>query len=97
VGVLSSWLPWIPNDDRPIFSYYAIAILPFTVLAIVLCLGELIGPAGRPGNRRVWGTAIGGAFVVLVVLNFAYFYPVYTGQLLTTAQWLDRIWFRRWI
>ena len=32
VGVLASWLPWIPNDDRPIFSYYAIAIIPFTIL-----------------------------------------------------------------
>ena len=31
------WLPWIPNDDRPIFSYYAVAIIPFTILAITLC------------------------------------------------------------
>ena len=97
VGVLSSWLPWIPNDDRPIFFYYAIAIIPFTVLAITLCIGQLIGTGGRSDNRRVWGTAAGGAFLVLVVLNFAYFLPVYTGELMTTAQWLDRIWFRRWI
>jgi dolichyl-phosphate-mannose-protein mannosyltransferase len=97
VGVLASWLPWIPNDDRPIFSYYAIAILPFTILAIVLCLGTLIGGPEASTTRRTWGTAVAGAFVVLVIVNFAWFWPIYTGELITTPQWLDRIWFKRWI
>ena len=97
VGVVSSWLPWIPNDDRPIFSYYAIAIIPFTVLALTLCLGTMLGGRDASYRRRTWGTALGGAFVVLVVLNFAWFWPLYTGELMTTKQWLDRIWFRRWI
>ncbi len=97
VGVVSSWLPWIPNDDRPIFSYYAIAIIPFTVLALTLCLGTMLGGRDASYRRRTWGTALGGAFVVLVVLNFAWFWPLYTGELMTTEQWLDRIWFRRWI
>jgi hypothetical protein len=35
--------------------------------------------------------------VVLVVLNFAWFWPVYTYDLLSTPSWLDRIWFRSWI
>jgi dolichyl-phosphate-mannose-protein mannosyltransferase len=97
IGVLASWLPWIPNDDRPIFSYYAVAIIPFTVLAITLCLGTMIGGARASYRRRTWGTAVSGAFVILVILNFAWFWPIYTGELLTTAQWLDRVWFRRWI
>ena len=97
VGVLASWLPWIPNDDRPIFSYYAIAILPFTVRAVVLCLGTMIGDARASERRRMWGTALGGAFVVLVIVNFAWFWPIYTGELITTPEWLDLIWFRRWI
>jgi dolichyl-phosphate-mannose-protein mannosyltransferase len=97
VGVVASWLPWIPNDDRPIFSYYAIAIIPFTVLAIVLCLGALVGGAHASYDRRMWGTAVGGAFVVLVVINFAWFWPIYTGELISTPDWLRRVWFRRWI
>jgi dolichyl-phosphate-mannose-protein mannosyltransferase len=97
VGVLSTWLPWIPNDDRPIFSYYAIAILPFTVLAVTLCLGTMIGGPRASYRRRMWGTAFAGAFLVLVIVNFAWFWPIYTGELLTTPQWLDRIWFNRWI
>jgi dolichyl-phosphate-mannose--protein O-mannosyl transferase len=56
-----------------------------------------MGGAHASYERRRWGTAVAGAFVVLVVLNFAYFYPIYTGQLITTPDWLDRIWFKRWI
>ena len=97
VGVLASWLPWIPNGDRPIFSYYAIAIIPFTILAIVLCLGTVMGGPHATAARRTWGTAIAGAFVVLVIINFAWFWPIYTGELITTPQWLDRVWFKRWI
>jgi dolichyl-phosphate-mannose-protein mannosyltransferase len=40
---------------------------------------------------------VGGAYVVLVALNFAWFWPVWTYQLLPTADWLHRIWFRSWI
>jgi dolichyl-phosphate-mannose-protein mannosyltransferase len=35
--------------------------------------------------------------VLLVILNFAWFWPIYTGELITTPQWLHRIRFRRWI
>ena len=96
-GVVASWLPWIPNDDRPIFSYYAIAIIPFTVIAIVLCIGTMMGGPHASDTRRIVGTAVGGAFVVLVIVNFAWFWPIYTGQLISTPDWLERIWFRRWI
>ena len=43
VGVASTWLPWLRYDDRPIFLFYAVATLPFLVLALTLALGQLIG------------------------------------------------------
>jgi len=45
----------------------------------------------------MYGAVAAGTFVVLVVVNFAWFWPVYTDQLLTTREWLQRIWFRSWI
>ncbi len=97
VGVVSTWLPWIRWDGRPIFSYYAVATIPFTVIAVTLCLGAVLGgPAAAP-RRRLMGATVAGGFVVLVILNFAYFWPIYTDQLISTPHWLERIWFRRWI
>ena len=96
VGVLTTWVPFLPYADRPIFSFYAVTTLPFTIVAICLVLGRLLGPAA-PTRRRMWGTAAAGAFVVLVVLNFAWFGPVYTHELISTRDWLERIWFEAWI
>jgi dolichyl-phosphate-mannose-protein mannosyltransferase len=97
VGALSSWLPWLQYDDRPIFSFYAVVTLPFLVLAVTLLMGRLLGSSSAPTPRRTVGVVVSGAFFVLVLLNFAWFWPIYTDQLLTNREWLDRIWFSRWI
>ena len=96
----SCWLPWIPNDDRPIFSYYAIAIIPFTdPRRSLLCLGAIIGPAARVVPAApAWGRSSRGAYVVAGDRATS---PgsgrSATDQLITTPHWLQRIWFHRWI
>lgn len=97
VGVATAWLPFFRYADRPIFSFYAVVILPFTVIATCLLLGRLLGSVSAGRRRRTVGATVGGAFVVLVILHFAWLWPVYTYELLTTPEWLDRIWFRSWI
>ena len=97
VGAASTWLPWFLYDGRPIFSFYSIVTLPFLVLAITLALGRLLGTSREPTPRRTVGVVIAGSYVVLVMLNFAWFWPIYTDGLLTHAEWLQRIWFSRWI
>lgn len=97
VGAASTWLPWLLYDSRPIFSFYAVAYLPFVVLALTLAMGRLIGPSRAPSRRRTVGVVVAGSFVVLTVLNFAWFWPILTDQLLTRGEWLDRVWFQRWI
>jgi dolichyl-phosphate-mannose--protein O-mannosyl transferase len=97
VGAASTWLPWLQYDDRPIFSFYAVITLPFVVLALTLTMGRLIGAATTPSPRRTAGVIVAGTFFVLVLLNFAWFWPIYTDQLLTHSEWLDRIWFSRWV
>jgi dolichyl-phosphate-mannose-protein mannosyltransferase len=97
VGATSTWLPWLLYDDRPIFSFYAVLTLPFIVLAITLTMGKLIGSSTAPSSRRTFGVIVSGTFFLLALLNFAWFWPIYTNQLLTHDEWLDRIWFSRWI
>ncbi|HWU22703.1 MAG TPA: phospholipid carrier-dependent glycosyltransferase [Nocardioides sp.] len=97
VGTLVTWLPWLHFDDRPIFIFYAIATLPFMVLALTLVIGQLIGPSRLPSARRTTGVVVGGAYVVLALLCFAWFWPIYTNGLITHSEWLERIWFSRWV
>ncbi len=97
VGVGSTWLPWLQYDDRPIFLFYAVLILPFVVLALTLTMGKLIGSSTEPSTRRTAGVIAAGSFFVLALLNFAWFWPIWTDGLLTHSEWLGRIWFERWI
>ncbi len=96
VGVLSAWLPWFQYDSRPLFFFYAIVIIPFSVMAVALCAGRILGDA-RAGDRRMLGGIAVGAFVALVAADFAYLYPVLSGELLTRPQYYARMWFRSWI
>ena len=97
IGTVVTWLPWLANDDRPIFLFYAIMCVPFMVIASTLVMGKLIGHARAPSPRRTVGVVVAGSFFVLVLLNFAWFWPIYTDQLLPHSDWVDRIWFARWI
>lgn len=97
VGTLSTWLPWLMYDDRPIFLFYAVACLPFMVLAVALVMGKLIGPSRLPSARRTTGVIVAGTFFVLVLLNFAYFYPIWSYGVIPKDAWIHRMWFQRWI
>ncbi|MGI9156831.1 MAG: dolichyl-phosphate-mannose--protein mannosyltransferase [Marmoricola sp.] len=97
VGVLVTWLPWLKYDDRPIFSYYSIMIEPFLILGLALVLGRILGPTTASSYRRRVGAIAGGGYLVLVLVTFAWFWPIWTDQLITTPHWLQRIWFHRWI
>jgi len=96
VGVLAAWLPWFQYESRPLFFFYAIALIPFSVMAVALCAGRILGEA-RAGDRRMLGAIAVGAFIALVAADFAYIYPVLSGELLTRPQWYARMWFRSWI
>jgi dolichyl-phosphate-mannose--protein O-mannosyl transferase len=97
VGFAATWLPWFQYSDRPIFSYYAIAMLPFMILAATLLLGEILGRSGSSPKRRRIGAWAAGTVVVAVAVNFAWFWPIWTDGLITHSEWLQRIWFDRWI
>jgi dolichyl-phosphate-mannose-protein mannosyltransferase len=100
LGVAAGWLPWLWffwHDNRTEFYYYAVAFDPFLVLAIALCLGLVLGPARAGPNRRVAGAAVAGGYLLAVVADFYYLYPVLVGQTLPYASWLARMWFSGWI
>jgi dolichyl-phosphate-mannose-protein mannosyltransferase len=100
LGVAAGWIPWIWyawHDHRTEFYYYAVAFDPFLVIAITLCLGLIIGPARAAPGRRAVGAVAAGGYLVAVLLNLAYLYPVLTAEVIPYSAWLHRMWFHRWI
>lgn len=95
LGALATYLPWFASADRPVFFFYTITIVPFTVIALAMALGLVLGPAGAPGRRT--GAIIVGVATGLVIVNFAYLYPLLVGQTLPYSDWLSRMWLRSWI
>ncbi len=96
-GLAAGYLPWFFLADRTIYSFYEVAFVPWVVLACVYVLGLLIG--GReasPGRRRV-GLAVTGVFVLSTIALFAFFYPIYTGQVIPLQEWQRRMWFPSWV
>ncbi len=100
----ASILPWFVVTDRVMFFFYALPAQPFLVLAVVYVLGALMGPShpGRPPllgfDRRALGVLMAGSYVLLVALNFAYFYPIFTGLEIPMDSWQARVWLGdRWV
>jgi len=110
--VAAALLPWFwyAYQGRTMFAFYAAPALPFLILAVVYVLGAIAtGPPRRSmstgllatvpdPNRRLIGAVIAGGYVVLVVLCFAFFYPIFVGQTIPYEEWSARMWFgSRWI
>ncbi|WP_026126456.1 dolichyl-phosphate-mannose--protein mannosyltransferase [Nocardiopsis xinjiangensis] len=101
IGVAAGWLPWLAFPDRPTFLFYALPMLPFLILAIVLMLGLVMG-AGEESPRfapytRALGGVVFGVVLLLVVANFAYLYPVMSAYPMDEGLWRERLWFDVWI
>ena len=96
-GIAAGVGPWMWYAQRTIFSFYAIAFLPFMVLGATMAIGAILGRADASPTRRVWGAAVSGTLVIGVVALFAYFYPIYTGQTIPYTDWSNHMWLPSWI
>ncbi len=93
IGVIAGYLPWFAMQERTMFSFYAIVIEPFMLLAIVYCAKLLLDSGLKPAVSQ---SIVGGLFA-LVLLCFIYFLPLFTGQTITYDEWKMRMWFDSWI
>jgi dolichyl-phosphate-mannose--protein O-mannosyl transferase len=96
VAIAAGWLTWFINLERTMFIFYMAPVVPFFVLGVVLVLQDVIGRRGADPFRRQVGLAVVCLYTGLVAATFAFFYPVLTGQELTKAEWLSRMWFPSW-
>lgn len=97
VGAAAGIVPWFAYPDRTMFFFYALPALPFLVLALTQSLGLVLGDEQATRERRTTGAVIVGAYLVIVAVTFAYFWPVWTSEVIPYTQWRARMWLDSWI
>lgn len=93
MALLSNYLPWLLFPERTTFYFYAIAFLPFLILAITYVIKLYLEDEVKQSKRLQNVYAALG----LTALIFAYFAPVYLGVVLTYDDWYSRMWLPSWI
>jgi dolichyl-phosphate-mannose-protein mannosyltransferase len=93
LGLAAGYLPWFAMQQRTVFSFYAIIIEPFLILAIVYCAKLLLSSGFKP----VISQSIVGGIFALILLCFLFFFPLFTGQVITYEDWNLHMWFNSWI
>jgi len=88
-GVVVTYLPWFFFQNRTMFSFYAVTISPFLILALVYMISKLM----QSGVKR----ELIYIFVFFIFINFIYFLPIFTGLEIPYAAWLNRMWLPSWI
>jgi dolichyl-phosphate-mannose--protein O-mannosyl transferase len=106
VGFVTQYLPW-SRITRVIFLYHMFGGLVFMILALAFVLVRMqqAGPIRMDflGDGFVLRTRLlVPAFLALVVLFFAYFYPVWTALPISDQAYLNplplgKMWLRTWI
>ncbi|MFY1678354.1 dolichyl-phosphate-mannose--protein mannosyltransferase [Streptomyces sp. WMMC905] len=96
-GVAAGYLPWLFYQERTIFLFYAVVFVPFLCLAVAMLLGALVGRPGSNHARRTAGAVAAGVLVLLIVWNFVYFWPLYTGTAIPIEDWRARMWLDTWV
>ena len=95
--------PASASDAYPLSSYtYVIVpetspkasvLKAFLVLSITLSLGLVLGSARASAARRAVGASLAGAYLLGVLLDFTYMYPVLAAKVISYAAWLSRMWY----
>ena len=88
-GVAVTYLPWFFFQNRTMFSFYAVTISPFLILALVYMISKLM----QSGVKR----ELIYIFVFVIFINFIYFLPIFTGLEIPYVAWLNRMWLPSWI
>lgn len=96
-GVGAGYLPWFMYPERTMFYFYSVAFEPYLVLALVYGLGLVLGRATDPLWRRRSGLYVAVLFMAAVLLLSAFFYPVWTAEVIPYTEWKARMWMPSWI
>jgi dolichyl-phosphate-mannose--protein O-mannosyl transferase len=110
---LAGWVFWFQNLDRTMFLFYMAPLVPFLILGLTLALGTMLGrgviagPAVRSWGaartylsaerRRAWGSLAIATFLGLVIADFVWMWPIFTGSPESWSLWNMHMWLQSWV
>lgn len=89
IGFFGQWLPWM-FIERSTYTYHFLPAVPFGCLAVAVALTHL----WKSGTG--WKRLIVLEYVVVVLLVFAYFYPILSFLPITREAQSMRMWLPTW-
>ena len=94
VTFLAGYLPWFYEDahHRTMFLFYMLPVVPFMALIVAMTLGSFLGNPWQE-RRRIFASIAVGAYLIVVIANFAWLRPVLAGDVITYDQWHHRMLF----
>jgi len=92
-GLIAGYLPWFFFQKRTVFSFYAIVFEPFLILA--LTYGAWLW-FEKAINKRV-AVSLMACLLIVIALDFIYFIPLYTAEVITYDSWRQHMWLPSWI
>jgi dolichyl-phosphate-mannose--protein O-mannosyl transferase len=109
VGFAAGWVTWLPFAYRTTFQFYSVVYLPFTIMALVLCIQILDRKYGfvrittekkfitfHDETQDGWGFFAIGSLVIVGLLT-CYFWPVLVAVSITYQDWISHMWLKSWI
>ena len=93
----AGYLPWFLYPNRTMFFFYALSFEPFLLILLAGCLGVLLGNRTSSVRRVRVGVLCVGVYLTAVLLVSAYFWPLWTGQVIPYEQWYGHMWIPTWI
>ncbi len=98
-AVMAGWVPWLLFPDRTIFTFYAVVIAPFLVAALTLSLGAVVRPEAirSPARDERLRVVVVALFLLACVAVSAFFYPIWSAEVIDYASWSQRMWLPTWV
>ena len=66
------------------------------ILCLAYMVGLVLGPPGADRDRRLAGALFAGSILTLIVMVSAFFWPLWSAQLIDQSQWHWRMWLPSW-
>lgn len=96
----ATYLPWFLNLDRQMYYFYALTLMPFLCIMIALICREVLGLDGRARffgfERLQLGRWLVVLYATIVVLNFAWLWPILTATPIPMWWWRLELWLPSW-